>query len=539
MNSFVSKLKQLLRNEDGGFAIIFGVLAIVLISAAGSSVDFVALQQARRTTQIALDAAVLALQPEIFSKSSGWIKGRAQRMVDQSIETGGITITVGTPDISRDDGRLRLTANISRETFFVKLLGINTLDAKIVSEATRAKNLLEVVMVLDNSGSMNSYGRMTALKASANLAVNIISGGESRPDKVFIGLVPFTQYVNIGNKHRNQKGVDIHGMSPLSWDNFDDDANPSTGHNTANPSDRLNRLAVYASIPNEEWKGCVEARPHNTALPESDRLDVNDTEPVYGLDPSGKYGYGETLFVPVFEPDMPDPYYGRRGGYLYDYRGGCPWVNNERARQERDCKYNGQRVNYAGGLNGDGPNAGCGDAEVLPLTNRMSDVTSSINAMVADGGTNIHMGAVWGWRVLSPTAPFTEGVPYGGGASKVMILMTDGQNYSSQWGSFNGAYYYSAYGWPYNKRLGDVGWSNSAMQNEMDRRTVMACNNAKDAGIAIYTIGLSIDANSDNGRMLSDCSSGSAYDFFPANASDLESTFRAIADQLQDLRLSQ
>jgi Flp pilus assembly protein TadG len=539
MKFLIAKLKQFSRNDDGAFAVLFGIMAIVLIATGGSSVDFVALQQARKSAQVSLDAAVLALQPEIYSKSSNWIKNRAQRMVDESIETGGITVTVGTPDISLDDGRLTLTAQITRETFFIRLLGISNLGAGLVSEATRAKKLLEVVMVLDNSGSMNSYGRMSALKASANLAVNIISGGVSEPEDVFIGLVPFTQYVNIGNGNRTAKGVDIHGMSPLSWDNFDNDANPSTGHDTSNPSDRLNRLAIYASIPNAEWKGCVEARRHNTALSEADRLDVNDVEPTYGLDTSGMYGFGETLFVPVFEPDMPDNGYNNQAGYMRDRKSGCPWVWNARARQERACKYNGQWVDYGGGLNGAGPNALCLDAEVLPLTNRISDVTGSINAMVADGGTNIHMGAIWGWRVLSPTAPFTEGVAYGEGANKVMILMTDGQNHSSQWGSFNGSYYYSAYGWPYNRRLGDVGWSNSAIRAEMDRRTVMACNNAKAAGIEIYTIGLSISENSDNGRMLTSCSSGSAYDFFPVSTSDLEDTFRAIADQLQDLRLSQ
>ncbi len=43
--------------------------------------------------------------------------------------------------------------------------------------------------------------------------------------------------------------------------------------------------------------------------------------------------------------------------------------------------------------------------------------------------TSIGEGAAWGWRTLSPGAPFTEGRPYGAEENqKVLVLMTDGQN---------------------------------------------------------------------------------------------------------------
>lgn len=536
MNYFLSRIRQFGRDESGAFAVIFGVIAIVLMATGGAAVDFVNIQQGRKTTQVSLDATVLALQPEIYKKSKGWITNRAEDLINESLVGSGVAMTISEVEIDKDAGRLFISADISRPTVFVRLIGINQMEARLISEATRAKNRLEVAMVLDNSGSMQSYGRMTALKTAAKLAVDILSGGDSKPEKVFIGLVPFNQYVNIGTGDRQKKGVDIHGQSPLSWDNFDDDNNPSTGHDTSNPSDRLNRLGKYAAIPNVSWKGCVEARSHNVSKSEANRLDVNDVEPTYDFFPG--FNYGETLFVPVFEPDLPDWNSRDRRGYIKDTKSGCSWNNSDRVRQEKDCKYNGQWVNFRGGENGDGPNAGCGDAEVLPLTNLMSTVKSSITAMVAEGGTNIHMGAIWGWRVLSPTAPFTEGVPYDEGASKVMIVMTDGQNYASQWGNFNGAYYYSAYGWPYNGRLGGVGWSNSATISEMDKRTKLSCKHAKEAGIEIYTVGLSISANSSSGKMLTDCASNAGHAYFPSSPADLVSTFETIANQLSDLRIS-
>jgi hypothetical protein len=47
------------------------------------------------------------------------------------------------------------------------------------------------------------------------------------------------------------------------------------------------------------------------------------------------------------------------------------------------------------------------------------------------GGTNQAEGLAWGWRVLSPSAPFTEGRPYNDPSDpvrKVIVLMTDGEN---------------------------------------------------------------------------------------------------------------
>ena len=111
-------------------------------------------------------------------------------MLEESMTTNDVTVTVGTPDIDVEEGRLKLDVLVERPTFFMRLMGVETMTARMISEATRAKNRLEVAMVLDNSGSMNSYGRMTALKAASTLAVDIISGYEATPDKVYIGHGP-------------------------------------------------------------------------------------------------------------------------------------------------------------------------------------------------------------------------------------------------------------------------------------------------------------------------------------------------------------
>jgi hypothetical protein len=57
------------------------------------------------------------------------------------------------------------------------------------------------------------------------------------------------------------------------------------------------------------------------------------------------------------------------------------------------------------------PNADCTNARVVPLTNNRSVLDGAINSLTAAGNTYGNVGMVWGWRVISPDPPFTEGTP--------------------------------------------------------------------------------------------------------------------------------
>ena len=135
--------------------------------------------------------------------------------------------------------------------------------------------------------------------------------------------------------------------------------------------------------------------------------------------------------------------------------------------------------------------------------------------------------------------PLTQGDAYDAATSKVMIIMTDGENTHNYANNMNGGYWYLPYGYPYNGRL--TGASTAALQLEMDVRTKRACANAKAVGITIYTIGLGTSLTSDPAKvqqMLKDCSSGDGYWYFPSDSDDLSDVFEEIAGQLSNLRLA-
>ena len=67
MRGIFELLNRFRADERGVFAVVFGLMAIVLVAMAGAAVDYTSLENARARTQIALDSAALGLQPKIFA----------------------------------------------------------------------------------------------------------------------------------------------------------------------------------------------------------------------------------------------------------------------------------------------------------------------------------------------------------------------------------------------------------------------------------------------------------------------------------------
>ena len=128
-----------------------------------------------------------------------------------------------------DDGVIELSATADIETAFLKLIGIDSITVAANSRIIRETTGIEVVLVLDNTGSMAQNGKIDALRVAAQDMVDVLFKDEQNPEKIFMGLVPFVATVNIGKNSENFISV------------------PSPPHD-------------YPDSIDEEWKGCVEAR---------------------------------------------------------------------------------------------------------------------------------------------------------------------------------------------------------------------------------------------------------------------------------------
>lgn len=194
-----------------------------------------------------------------------------------------------------------------------------------------------------------------------------------------------------------------------------------------------------------------------------------------------------------------------------------------------------------GGSNDRGPNKAC-PAPITPLIQSKSAVHAAISSMTPRlNGTTSHVGLVWGWRVLSPrwrglwtgsADPANLPLDYDAeNMEKVIILLTDGQNY---W-SGNGAYY-NAHGYIWDGRLGTTSWS--AAMDIMNERTAQICENVKAAGIILYTILFQVN-DPDTDRMYEECATTPAHYYNSPTNADLQVAFKKIAGELSNLRIAE
>ncbi len=165
------------------------------------------------------------------------------------------------------------------------------------------------------------------------------------------------------------------------------------------------------------------------------------------------------------------------------------------------------------------PNNGCTVSRILPLTNSQSALQSAVNGLSASGNTYINVGLVWGWRLLSPTLPFDQAVEYDDPDwSKTIVLMTDGDNQPLST--------YSAYG------------ANSSLTAaQLNSKMMTVCQNAKDAGIKVYTITFQSGISNATRDLFRQCASEPAFYFNAPSNQDLINAFENIANQLSQLHI--
>ncbi|MEL7218800.1 MAG: hypothetical protein AAGK01_10265, partial [Pseudomonadota bacterium] len=153
-----------------------------------------------------------------------------------------------------------------------------------------------------------------------------------------------------------------------------------------------------------------------------------------------------------------------------------------------------------------------------------------VNSLTALGATYHDFGMIWGGRYLSPRGIFSSEnatAPNGDSIARHLVFMTDGQQATQRW-------VYGMYGIEFwDRRITDDG-SGDQMAARHQARFQAACQAARNENISVWVIafGVPLDQN------LRDCATAGRA-FQADNATDLADTFKDIAEQIADLRLTQ
>ncbi|ODR95539.1 hypothetical protein AUC70_01050 [Methyloceanibacter stevinii] len=508
-----ARARRFPRDKRGNAAVVFGLAIVPIILMVGVAIDYGRAMTVRGSVSDAADAAALAIgswvgltEEELEEKAQQFFDANYASALSKDIKSDFKVSFVG------DDIVVKATASVP--TTFLRLANVNNLDVGIENTITKRQRNIELALVLDTTGSMGSSGKMNAMKDAAKKMVNDMFGDRNTSDTLDVALVPFAAAVNVGTDNKNATWLDKNAKSQVAKEDF--------GSGTK-PFDFFDKLRRKKS--SWDWEGCVRERSGYA-------YELTDATP------GDENRNPDSLFAPYFAPDEPDSDnddgYSYPNNYIDDQK--CGERRSRNRTPEKCQRYTGKYDKISIQNHSNGPNKNCPPRPITALSDSKSDVTDAINALQANGYTNIPAGLLWGWRVLSPSAPFTEAEAYDEEERvKAIVLLTDGSNDPGRVYNHNGSNY-NAFGYPSEGHLGST--SGSTAENELDEKTETVCNNIKAKGILIYTIGFRVSSSSTHTLLRNCASKPDMYYNSPSN-SQLAAIFADIAQGLSELRIAQ
>ncbi len=465
--------KQYLKQARGSVLVLFAVTLPVVMGSAGLALDISEAYLVKQRLAAALDASALAAaamesdEDEITSRVEDFFA--ANYPEDKIGTTFDLTVNVDGDDVI-------VTAKADFDTNFMHLFGYDKLTVASSTTVHREVRGLEVVLVLDNTGSMDTNNNIAALRTASENFVQILFERVSDPNDIKIGLVPYSSSVRIGTYGFGQypNGVQYGSGEIFVVDANGDDIDPDRYTTNRDARDSLNA----------NWYGCV-VEYNDDGWDEDD--DENDPYPFDVNDHDGPW--------PIYE-------YG-------SYETTC----SGRGRN-RTCTTAWDTYTY--------PNRYCPYAPVLPMTSDEDSLYAVIDSMQADGATIGSFGMSWGQRLISPEFPFQEGAAWDNPEwRKAVIMMTDGQN--SMGGEVTGYW-----------RTDNHEINNS----DLNERFAETCQMLKAKGVLIYTVTFTSSISDDTKNYYRNCATSPAQYYDAPDQADLINVFETISRQLANLHIS-
>jgi Flp pilus assembly protein TadG len=171
-------------------------LILMMLIVGGMCVDVMRHETARARLQSVNDRAVLAAADLQQVYTSDWDAEDVVR--DYFAKAGLLDRLTGVEVVEATNSRsVTARASASLDTLFMRLAGVGTLTVPASGGAQESANDIEIVLVLDVSGSMRDSRKIQNLRAAASEFVQDMLD-EDEEHRISIGVVPFNAQVNLG-----------------------------------------------------------------------------------------------------------------------------------------------------------------------------------------------------------------------------------------------------------------------------------------------------------------------------------------------------
>ncbi len=523
------------RSEDGSIIIFSLFLLIMMLIISGMAVDLMRTETQRSRLQSTLDRAILAGASLNQTLDS-------QAVVLDYFNKAGFADSIAAGDIviaqSGSGKAVTASASIQVNTFFMNMIGINTLKAPAIGTAVESKTEVEISLVVDTSGSMggtssSGNSKIDDLKAAAKEFVYLMQCDPDAtvpfdgnctidPDSVSVSLVPYNEQVLLGEtliqqfntteEHTNSSCIDFdaadYSVVPVELD-------PLLLGGVSDPTPNLRRSATI-----DPWGNADNAVDWRRACSPYSQRAVSAYENSYqdlevAIDALYASGYtsielgmkwGSALLDPAFRPAVTNM--ADNLGVISTNFVGRPFDYNE-------------------------PNV----KKVIVL---MTDGKNTTQHLVRDGfragpspfyknsATGSHVGHVSAFDPVSNDYYWVEhGThnPTPDGAVDAVQL-----SYPEFWDEFSWEYYLTVDG-PANLPAAVDQVFNAAK----DTRLEAMCNEAKAQGIAVYTMGF--ETSTASSLVMQSCASTPSH-YYDVDGTDIGQAFHSIANTINALKLT-
>ncbi|MEX0285285.1 MAG: pilus assembly protein TadG-related protein [Paracoccaceae bacterium] len=545
---------------------VFGVYIWVLIfMVAGIGIDLMRFERDRTALQYTLDRAVLAaadLDQTLTPRS----------VVEDYFDKAGMAAHLSNVTVQQGLGYriVSATASTDVKTQFMHMNGVDTLSAPASGTAEESIGGVEVSLVLDVSGSMNSNSRLTNLKIAAkNFVDEMVQNSED--GKLSISIVPYATQVsvpdtifdqlNASQEHSysnciNFEATHFNNTEISTSYNYDRTMHFDVWDDFDGRDDDPKRLVRYPTCEDSASREILPLQKNPTTLKNfidnlwadgNTSLDLGMKWGTALVDPSMQpvvaqlvsdghvasdftqrpHGYndGETLKVIVLMSD------GQNTSqyYLNDaYRGGESniWWNDEQEKysvyigedewdQDNDGIYNEPMFYWPHADDWKDHAYGEGTYEETEYTWECRSYRRN--------------GSCRRYRQIATTVTVDEP------GSAEVLSYADLYAYTSLEWIVEDLYE----PWMYDSQAWDDWYysvRNYVGSSTKDSRTSAICSAAKNKNIVVFTIGFEAPSHGDN--VLRDCASSAAH-FFDVHGLQIDEAFSSIASSIRKLRLTQ
>jgi Flp pilus assembly protein TadG len=276
-------LARFWKNRDGNVAPMLALSIIPLMGAVGVAFDYGHANAVKANMQAALDSTALMMSKTAATLSDQDMQAQALKIFKASFNQPDATVTSFTAAYTSSGGsKVALTGEANVPTTFIqvlKLVGLDSADnvtVKAESTSTWGNSRLRVALVLDNTGSMSQFSKMTALKTATQNLLTQFKNAAVNDGDVYVSIIPFTKDVNVDQSNFQQQWI--------RWDLWDAANGTCSKTKYTSQSSCTSNRGSWTPADHSTWNGCVTDRDQN--------FDTTNDAPVADstLYPAEQYG---------------------------------------------------------------------------------------------------------------------------------------------------------------------------------------------------------------------------------------------------------